>query len=399
MEHKGYDGMITAIIVAGGSGRRVGANKNKVLLPVAGQPLLAYTLAPFREVKGVRRICLVAAAGEEQQVREIARTCLPKLDITVVTGGDTRGDSVRAAIAALPAETDSILIHDAARPYVTAETVQAVVDALASHEGVVPGKYAVSTVRRVTPAGVTIIPRDEVFLTETPQGFRRSAWMRMYALPAETIREATDDAALLECIGVRPFFLVTAHANDKITTMEDYRRFVQDAAMGMTRVGYGYDIHTFSDQRPLWLGGIRIPHSHGLAGHSDADVVIHAVADALLGAAALGDIGEWFPPSDERWRGLRGADLLREVARALTQRGYAIVHIDVTVIAEEPHLGIYKQAMQECLAEILQVSAAAVSVKATTNERIGALGRREGIAAQAVATVSERMISIWKTRQ
>jgi len=391
--------MVTAIIVAGGSGRRVGANKNKVLLPVAGQPLLAYTLDPFREVEGVCGVCLVAAAGEEQQVRRIAQRCLLEMDITVVTGGDTRGDSVRAAIAALPAETDSILIHDAARPYATAGIIQAVVDELACHEGVVPGKYAVSTVRRVTSEGVTIIPRDEVFLAETPQGFRRSAWTRMYALPAKTIREATDDAALLQHIGIRPFFLVTADTNDKITTMEDYRRFVQDASTGVTRVGYGYDIHTFAAQRPLWLGGIPIPHSQGLEGHSDADVVIHAVADALLGAAALGDIGEWFPPSDERWRGLCGKDLLRQVAQQLTERGYAIVHIDVTVIAEEPHLGVYKKAMQECLAEILQVNAAAVSVKATTNERIGAIGRREGIAAQAVATVSERMISTWKTKQ
>lgn len=383
--------MITAIIVAAGSGRRVGAEKNKLLLPVAGRPLLAYTLEAFRAIPEIGRICLVAKAGEEELLRTIAAEVLPDIDRTVVTGGATRGESVRAAVEALPADTRSILIHDGARPYVSAATIGAVVRELKSHEAVVPGKYAVSTVRVQTGDTARTVPREHVFLAETPQGFQRQAWQRMYALPIDEIRTATDDAALWERIGGHPFLVVTTDRNDKITTREDYRRLVREMSAGIVRVGCGYDIHTFTSGRPLWLGGVKIPYEYGLDGHSDADVVVHAVADALLGATALGDIGEWFPPGDARWRGIKGVDLLTRIVAEVTRRGYAIVHVDVTVIAEQPRLGPYKDDMRACLAEMLQLDKRAVSVKATTSEKIGAIGRREGIAAQAVATVTERM--------
>lgn len=383
--------MITAIIVAAGSGRRVGAEKNKLLLPVAGRPLLAYTLEAFHKVSQIERICLVAKAGEEELLRRIAQEVLLDTDWTVVTGGETRGESVRAAVETLPEDTQSILIHDGARPYVTAAVIDAVIQALQTHEAVVPGKYAVSTVRVAAHDMTKIVPREHVFLAETPQGFQRSAWQRMYALPTETIRDATDDASLWEHIGGRSFLLATDGRNEKITTKGDYLRFVREMSEGVIRVGFGYDLHTFAPDRPLWLGGVRIPYTCGLAGHSDADAVVHAVADALLGATALGDIGEWFPPGEDRWRGIRGADLMGRIVAEITQRGYAIVHVDVTVVAEEPRLDPYKDDMRECLSEMLRLNRQAVSVKATTNEKIGAIGRREGIAAQAVATVAERM--------
>jgi 2-C-methyl-D-erythritol 4-phosphate cytidylyltransferase/2-C-methyl-D-erythritol 2,4-cyclodiphosphate synthase len=405
-----------AVIPAAGLARRFGSSENKIWARLAGRTVLEWTLSAFNMHPAIHAIVIVAGAEEAARVR-VAASAFPKV-IAVVAGGATRAASVRNGLDALPSECSLVLVHDAARPLVSAELISRVVEATAQTGGAVPGLPLSDTVKRVDGDGLVraTIPRTETFGTETlagltavqtPQGARvvllRDAYRRFDFAHAEP----TDEASLLEAIGAPVKVVPGDVINIKITRPEDIalaERLLnvdsgsasresekKEAGSGEIRTGFGYDVHAFAAPeagRQLFLGGVAIPHDRGLEGHSDADVLLHAVCDALLGAASLGDIGILFPNTDDTYKGISSLRLLAIVGERLARAGWRIVNIDATVVAEAPRLMPHRAAMQQAMAACLGLEADRVSVKATTSEKMGFVGRQEGIACWAVATVT-----------
>jgi 2-C-methyl-D-erythritol 4-phosphate cytidylyltransferase/2-C-methyl-D-erythritol 2,4-cyclodiphosphate synthase len=304
----------------------------------------------------------------------------------LIIGGATRQESVFNGLTAIAAgfAPASVLIHDAARPFVPPAVVDRLLDALADHRGAVPALPLADTL--VDRDGATV-PRDQVFRVQTPQAFDFAAVLEAHRRwPG--IKTPTDDAQMVRDAG-HPVSMVEGDtALEKLTTAEDWRRAeAMLASQLVARSGMGFDVHAFGGDGPIMIGGIAVPHPRGLSGHSDADVVLHAITDALLGAAALGDIGQHFPPSDPQWKGAASHLFLAHAATLVRQAGGIIDHVDCTVIAEEPKVGPHRSAMRCKVAEILQLSIEQVSIKATTTERLGFTGRGEGMAAQAVASI------------
>ncbi len=357
-------GKTVALVVAAGSGSRAGHELPKQYRPLSGRPLLAHAVEHLRH-GAIDEIQVVIGAGQEAVYAEaIGPLPLP----APVMGGPTRRQSVMNGLSALAARGGAgrVLIHDAARPFLPG----AVVDTLA---------------RADTRLGDTI-PRADLVRVQTPQAFRFEAIRRAHATWAGG--EATDDAQVARAAGLSVATVAGDPALDKLTFDEDFRRAeALVAARALPRTAMGFDVHAFGPGNSLWLGGIRIDHDRGLVGHSDADVLLHAVTDALLGAIGAGDIGDHFPPSDPQWRGAASSRFV-EHARDLVERdGGRIVHVDSTIICESPRIGPHRDAMRSRIADLLRLPMASVSVKATTTERLGFIGRGEGIAAQAVATV------------
>jgi 2-C-methyl-D-erythritol 4-phosphate cytidylyltransferase/2-C-methyl-D-erythritol 2,4-cyclodiphosphate synthase len=280
------------------------------------------------------------------------------------------------------------LIHDAARPLVSAELVTRVCATLAAGaRAAVPLVPVADTLRKKLSDGWTLVPRDELYRAQTPQGFRFAAILEAHrSLRAESV---TDDMALAERAGIPIEAVAGEELNFKVTTPEDFRMAEKllDKGEGDVRTGFGYDAHRFAAGDHVWLCGIKIAHDHSLEGHSDADAGLHALTDAILGAIGEGDIGQHFPPTDERWRGAPSARFLEHAASLLRQKGGRVLNCDVTLICERPKIAPHREAMQARIAEILAIDTGRVSVKATTTEGMGFTGRREGLAAQAVATV------------
>jgi 2-C-methyl-D-erythritol 4-phosphate cytidylyltransferase/2-C-methyl-D-erythritol 2,4-cyclodiphosphate synthase len=313
---------------------------------------------------------------------------LDGLDVLpAVPGGDTRQASVRQGLQALVAQTpDVVLVHDAARPFLPPTVIPALLAALRTHDGAIPGVPVADTLKRVQSGRiVATVPRDGLFRAQTPQAFR---YHLLRALHATGGGGATDDAALLEAAGHPVAIIPGAEDNIKLTYPEDLVRLQRALAPGLVpRTGMGFDVHAAEAGRPLVLCGITIPHDWGLAGHSDADVGIHALCDAIYGALAEGDIGRHFPPTEAEWKDADSARFLRHAAERIAARGGTLGNVDVTLICERPKITPHAPAMIARIAELLGVDAARVSVKATTTERLGFTGRGEGIAAQATATV------------
>ncbi|GAA4493030.1 bifunctional 2-C-methyl-D-erythritol 4-phosphate cytidylyltransferase/2-C-methyl-D-erythritol 2,4-cyclodiphosphate synthase [Gluconacetobacter tumulicola] len=309
-----------------------------------------------------------------------------------VAGGATRQESVRAGLEALdrlPAaeRPDLVLVHDGARPYVPAEVTQAVIAALATHPGAIPAVRVADTLKRGHDGVITAtVPREDLYRAQTPQGFRFALLRDLHRGAAAT--DATDDAALLETAGHTVALVAGSEDNIKLTYEEDLMRL--ERLIGPTllpRTGIGYDVHAFAENRPLILCGITVPHDRGLAGHSDADVGIHALCDAIYGALAEGDIGRHFPPSQNEWKDADSARFLVHAGERIRARGGMLVNADVTLICERPKIGPHSEAMRQRLADLLNVDIDRISVKATTSERLGFTGREEGIACTASATV------------
>lgn len=386
--------MRVGLVLAAGKGTRVGAERNKMLLPVAGRTLLEHTLDRVVRADCLDYLLVAAAPADYELVMELVAALPTDLPRAVCRGGATRQESVQVALAALPAETSAVCIHDGARPYIEPAEIERVMAALAEHEGALLARPATDTVKIHTAAGELYTqPREAVWLAETPQAFRLETLREMYAAPAETIAGATDDSALLERIGRTPALVAAAEPNGKITTRADLQRFAAYVAgQGTVRIGNGYDVHRTCIGRPLILGGVSIPADFGLDGHSDADVLTHAVMDALLAAAGLRDIGYYFPNTDERYRGADSLELLAEVRRLLLQENMLIGNVSVAMIAERPKLATYITAMRENLARVLRLETARVAVQVTTNEGLDDLGAGKGIAATATACVIERMV-------
>ena len=348
---------------------------------LAGKPLLRRTVEAFAGYP----VQLVIGAGQE----ELAAAALAGLDLPApVTGGATRQDSVRRGLEVLAKDPpDYVLIHDAARPLISASVIAAVVAALeAGADGALPMVAASDTLRRRDPSGrwITLVSRDNLYRAQTPQGFAFAKILAAHRDHAQ--EEVTDDVALAELAGLNVQMVEGEEKNIKVTRKEDFA--LAEALLGSdVRTASGYDVHKFKDGDHIWLCGLKIPHSHGLEGHSDADVGLHAITDALLGCIGEGDIGQHFPPTDERWRGAASWKFLDHAASLVAAKGGVINHVDVTIICERPKVGPYRDAMKAKVAEILQIETSRVSVKATTTEGLGFTGRREGIAAQAIATV------------
>jgi 2-C-methyl-D-erythritol 4-phosphate cytidylyltransferase/2-C-methyl-D-erythritol 2,4-cyclodiphosphate synthase len=361
--------------VAAGSGSRAGGEVPKQYRQVAGKALLAQAIDHLDHPR-IDAIQVVIGAGQEDDyVAAIGDRNLP----APIIGGATRRVSVANGLAAL-SDADAVLIHDAARPFLPGAVIDRLLDALASHDGAVPTLPVVDTL--TTRAG-DAVDREALVRAQTPQAFRLDAIRKAHAAWAGG--EPTDDAQVARAAGLDVVLVDGDPALEKLTWEADFAR--AEAARLMPRTGTGFDVHAFGPGDHVWLGGVRIPHERGLRGHSDADVALHALTDALLGAIAAGDIGDHFPPSDPRWQGAASSLFLEHARDLVAASGGRIVHADVTIICEAPRIGPHRDAMRQLIAGLLRLPVARISVKATTTERLGFTGRGEGIAAQAVATV------------
>ena len=366
-----------AIVVAAGKGLRAGQPLPKQFAMWRGKPVLRHSVETLLDA-GARPLVIAVPPDGEQAVLD----ALAGLDgFALVTGGTTRQQSVKKALAAVES-AERILIHDAARPDLPLPVIERLLAALEHHPGAIPVLPVIDSLS-VENDGVMsgTAPREQLRRVQTPQAFRFDAIFRAHQAWQDEA-SAGDDAQVLRANGG-----IVAHVQGderlaKLTFAEDF--MVQQLSI---RIGMGFDVHRLVEGEELWLGGIRLDHSKGLSGHSDADVALHAIVDALLGAVANGDIGSHFPPSDPRWKGASSDRFLEHAARLVREAGYGVGNVDLTIICEAPKIGPHRDAMRTRIADLLGVDIALVSVKATTTERLGLTGRGEGIAAQAIATV------------
>jgi 2-C-methyl-D-erythritol 4-phosphate cytidylyltransferase/2-C-methyl-D-erythritol 2,4-cyclodiphosphate synthase len=391
---------VALLVVAGGRGARAGEGLPKQYRRLGGCTVLARTLnnlcaaAPEAEMIVVIHpddATLYAASVAELPPPRRARMAPPAF------GGATRQESVRNGLEALArrGSPDIVLIHDAARPFVDAALIARAVTAAHTHGAAAPGVPLNDTVKEVDALGaVTATPdRARLRAVQTPQAFRFPLILEAHRNAANDARTFTDDAMIAESAGHTVYIFDGDPANFKLTTPEDFARAMpligqtSFAALPDVRTGQGYDVHAFAEGDHVWLGGVAIPHTHGLAGHSDADVLMHAITDAVLGAIAEGDIGAHFPPSDPQWKGAASSIFLTHACKLVRDRGGDIAHIDATVACEAPKVGPHRDAIRESLAKIMGMETGRVAIKATTTEKLGFTGRREGIAALAIATV------------
>ena len=369
---------VTAIIVAAGASRRMGFDKLSYRLP-DGRTVLETSCGLFAAHPAVDELVLVAG-GNRPQCEAIAAAC-PK-PCTVVQGGATRADSVRNGLAA--AKGRLVAIHDAARPFASGEVITKALQAAARTGAAAPAVPVKDTIKVADKDGkvVTTPNRATLYAVQTPQCFDRALYLQaLEAVSGEKASLVTDDCSLFELAGLPVTLTVGDYANLKITTKEDLQK---EKTM---RIGHGYDVHRLVEDRKLILGGVEIPYEKGLLGHSDADVLLHAVMDAVLGAAALGDIGQHFPDTDPAYKGADSLALTREVAKIIAVHGYKVGNIDATILCQRPKLAPHIPAMRKNIAEAFGLPLDAVSVKATTEEHLGFTGEGLGIAAHAVALI------------
>lgn len=367
-----------AVIVAAGCGSRMGSDLPKQYLNLQGQPMLRHSALALARHPDVDALVVVIGAGQE----ELAKAALAGIDVArIVAGGSTRRESALAGLLAAQAlhAFDYALIHDAARPFLKGAVIDRLLTALEGHPGAIPALPIVDSLAHGDTLMQDTVDRDGLWRVQTPQAFVFDDILAAHQ-KWDRAQEATDDARMLKAAGHDVAIVEGDEALTKYTFADD---LADTAALPVVRVGNGHDVHRLAEGEELWLCGIKIAHTHGLAGHSDADVAIHALVDAILGAAALGDIGDHFPPSDPKWKGASSDQFLHHAIALARTEGFELSNADVTIICEAPKIGPHKQAMRDRLAEILAVQAGAISVKATTTEKLGFTGRREGIAAQA----------------
>lgn len=378
-----------AIVVAAGRSSRMGDGPKKQYRLLAGRPVLSRTLEVFEHAPAVDGVVLVVAPGEEEWCR---REIVSRFGFTKVTavaaGGEARRDSVWAGLQVV-GSCALVLVHDGVRPFVTAEQVAAVAEAAREHGAATLAVPPKDTVKMsVSPGGsVSTLPREHLWLVQTPQAFRRDVLVEAHRRAREQGLVGTDDTSLAEAAGYRVRMVPGAYTNVKITTPEDLAFAEALLGGGPVLVGFGYDVHRLVDDRKLILGGVEVPYHQGLSGHSDADVLVHAVMDALLGAAGAGDIGRWFPDDDPAYRGISSLDLLVRVAVFLRERGLEAANLDAVLVAQAPRLSPFIPQMQDNMARVLGVSPEVVNVKATTTEGLGFTGSGAGIAAYAVTAL------------
>jgi 2-C-methyl-D-erythritol 4-phosphate cytidylyltransferase/2-C-methyl-D-erythritol 2,4-cyclodiphosphate synthase len=348
---------------------------------LAGKPLLRHAVEALIGHPRITAVRVVIGPGQEQQ----AAAALAGLEVgALIPGGAERADSVKAGLEAI--EGGIVLVHDAARPFCPPEVVDRLLDALDKADGAVPVLPVADTLAKGDSELRGTVNRNQLLRVQTPQAFHLEDLR--YAHQEAGPGAPTDESTVMQHAGLKVATVTGDESLHKLTSPTDWERAEMMLGSRMiSRSGTGFDVHAFEGPGPLIMGGISIDHPHGLAGHSDADVVLHAITDALLGAAALGDIGQHFPPSDPQWKGAASDRFLLHAADLIRARGGIIDHVDCTVICEAPKVGPHRAAIQARVAEILSLKLDAVSIKATTTEQLGFTGRREGIAASAIATI------------
>ena len=371
---------IVALIVAAGSGSRAGGDIPKQFRLVDGRPMLAHSYESLAQHADIRSVFVAVGDGQES----LAAEALDGLPLPVLlTGGATRKESVSRGLEAILAQggADFVLIHDAARPFLPEAVIDALIDALFTSPGAVPALPVVDSLSRGTDVLTGTVDRSHLWRVQTPQAFHFDAILEAHRTWSG--EDPTDDARMLMAKGGEVRIVPGSERLSKFTFSSD---FSGNDMIPSIRSGTGFDVHRLVAGEELWLCGVRIAHDKGLAGHSDADVAMHAITDAILGAMALGDIGEHFPPSDPQWKGASSDRFLSHALTLATQQGYTLANADVTIICEAPKIGPHRQAMRAKLSEIMGADLSRISVKATTTELLGFTGRGEGIAAQAIVT-------------
>lgn len=368
------DNRVIAIIVAAGRGKRLGSSLPKQFLKVRGRTILEMSVEAFEQNKYVDEIFVAANADYCELTEKLCRG-FSKLK-KIVAGGAERQDSVRAALDCLRGENGIVLVHDAARPFVSEAVINAVIEGTADFGAAIPTVPAKDTIRQVDGTGSRTLQRETLARVQTPQGFRISLLKHAFEKAQAEGFLGTDDASLVERMGINISMVQGEDANRKITTREDLETEM--------RIGTGYDVHRLVEGRPLVLCGEQIPYEKGLLGHSDADVALHALMDAMLGAVGLGDIGKHFPDTDERYRGISSMKLLQKTAELLREAGYFLGNADITIIAQRPKIAGYIPKMRANIAEIMNCDENKINIKGTTTEKLGFVGREEGIASEAV---------------
>ncbi len=374
-----------AVLVCGGSGTRMGGSGNKTLLPVAGVPAC---IRAYRTLTSVLDGAVVVVRAGEEALFQIAFAAYGEAPYQIVAGGADRQASVYAGLCALPESCAEVLVHDGARPLVSEHTVRAVLSSVRQFGTGVAAMPVRDTIKRADAKGRVLetLNRAELYAMQTPQGFRKETLLKAHR---KIKARMTDDAALVEALGEEIRLVMSEPSNIKLTSGEDVVMARALAGGGALRIGQGMDAHRLVQGRKLVLCGVEIPYERGLLGHSDADAALHALTDALLGAAALGDIGRHFPDTDARYSCISSLILLQKTREILAAHGFSPVNCDVTVIAQAPKLAPYIGQMRQNIADALRMDINAVSVKATTTERMGYEGRGEGISALAVAMIRQ----------
>ncbi len=385
---------VSVLIVAAGRGTRAaGSALPKQYRQLGGKPVLTHAIEAFASHPAVNAIQVVIHSDD----RALYDACCAGLHAPLrepISGGAMRQDSVRAGLQALAAlDPDAVLIHDAARPLIEADLIDRVLAALLEDDGAIAALPVNDTLKRSGPNGIIVetVSREGLWRAQTPQGFRFASILAAHeAVHSQGRSDFTDDAAIAEWAGLRVALVPGSARNIKLTDEEDFALaecLIAPAGQLEYRAGTGFDVHRFCEGDHVWLCGVRIAHDKGLTGHSDADVGLHALTDAILGAIADGDIGQHFPPTDPKWAGAASHIFLRYAARRVTERGGRISNVDVTLLCEAPKISPHREAMRTTIAEILDIAVERVGVKATTTEGLGFTGRREGISAMASATV------------
>jgi len=381
---------VAAVVVAAGRGVRAGGELPKQFRKISGDTLLRRALLSFVQASDVDFVQPVIRAEDVDIVRALTHG----MDVLApVFGGATRQASVRAGLEALePRRPDVVLVHDAARPFATAALISRAISAAQQTGAAIPALPVTDTIKRIDSAGTVeaTLDRSSLRLVQTPQAFAYPALLEAHRRAAAQKRDDfTDDAALAEWAGLKVAVFAGELGNVKLTTADDFMRAeaIQSATLGDVRTGSGLDVHAFGPGDHVTLGGIHIPHSHALTGHSDADVALHALTDALLGALAEGDIGAHFPPTDPQWRGASSDRFFTFAVDRVRSRRGRIAHLDLTIVCEAPRIGGHRDSMRANIARLAGIDIERVAVKATTSEKLGFTGRGEGIAAYATATV------------
>ena len=385
--------MISCILLAAGAGRRMGYTDNKVSMPLGHYTVLQWNLHHMKRWDGLDEVIVVVSKDEMTHICEQVEAMDAPWTVRYIVGGAERQDSVASGLSQVSPAADIVLVHDGARPLANTALAHRVIEGAKKHGAVVPAVPVVDTIKRVDTKGIvqeTLI-RSELYAMQTPQGFQKKILVEAHAYAKEHGYQGTDDVSLVEFQGKKVHIVEGDRRNIKLTVPEDV--MIAKKYLGvepMMRIGYGYDIHRFKEGRPCVLGGVSIDSPIGPDGHSDADVLIHALMDAMLGAAGFRDIGYYFPPEDDAFKGISSRLLLEKVVQLLKDSNFGIYNADIMVIAEAPKLKPHIERMKENLSVDLGIPVTRISIKATTNEGLGALGRTEGIAAQAVVSMYER---------
>lgn len=363
---------VAVIIAAAGSGNRMGSGVLKQYIKIEGVPMAIKATRVFLSCSEVDCAVYVTEAGSDVTLNDFGDT---EKNIIITEGGPRRQDSVYKGLSAVPSDMDIVLVHDGARPFISEEIIKKVLEGVIEYGAAIPCVSPKATIRTKDRT----LNRADLFQVQTPQGFEKQLLIEAFDRAIQEDIVATDEASLLEHLGMTVAIVPGSYSNIKVTTKEDLP--------GEFRTGFGYDVHRLVPDRELWLGCVKIPYEKGLLGHSDADVIVHSIADALLGAAALGDIGKHFPDNDPTYKGMTGVDLLARTQALVTREGFTISFIDATLACEQPKIAPYIEEMRKKIASALQLDKSSVSIKATTQEGLGFVGRMEGMSSTAVATI------------